>query len=86
MMEKTEQDSEDDSIKSMKLGGGFIACRAAATDVSGSAIGGSSSTDGSTVVPFPVVPMTVTFSPDLGFVTVYGGSVEQLEIIKRFYS
>ena len=81
---ETEQDSEDDSIKSMKLGGGFIACRAAATDVSGSAIGGSSSTDGSTVVPFPVVPMTVTFSPDLGFVTVYGGSVEQLEIIKDF--
>lgn len=79
----TEQDAEDDTIQSIKMGGGFVACRATATDSSGSATG-SVSGDPSTVIPFPVVPMTITFSPDLGLVTVYGGSVEQLEIIKEF--
>lgn len=81
---ETEEDSEDDSIKAMKLGGGFVACRASATDMSGTAIGASSSTDGNSVVPFPVVPMTITFTPDLGLVSIYGGSVEQLEMIKDF--
>lgn len=79
----TEQDAENDEIKSMKLGGGFVACRASSTDSSGNAIGATNS-DSGTVIPFPVVPMTITFSPDLGLVTVYGGSVEQLEIIKDF--
>ena len=80
---ETEQDSEDDSIKAVKLGGGFIACRATAVDTSGGATG-NVTTDGSTVIPFPSVPMTITFSPDLGTVTVYGGSVEQLNVIKDF--
>ncbi len=80
---ETEQDSEDDSIKAMKMGGGFVACRATATDTSGG-VSGSVTGDASTMIPFPVVPMTITFSPDLGLVTVYGGSVEQLEIIKDF--
>ncbi len=80
---ETEQDAEDDTIKSIKMGGGFVACRATATDSSGNVTGGVSN-DPSTVIPFPVVPMTITFSPDLGLVTVYGGSVEQLEIIKDF--
>ncbi len=80
---ETEQDSEDDAIKAVKLGGGFIACRATAVDTTGGTTG-NVTTDGSTVVPFPSVPMTVTFSPELGVVTVYGGSVEQLNIIKEF--
>ncbi len=80
---ETEQDAEDDSIKAIKMGGGFIACRATSTDSSGGAVGNTSG-DASTVIPFPVVPLTITFSPDLGLVTVYGGSVEQLEIIKDF--
>ncbi|MCX4274996.1 MAG: hypothetical protein OSJ27_04335 [Candidatus Gastranaerophilales bacterium] len=80
---ETEQDSEDDTIKAVKLGGGFIACRATAVDTTGGATG-NITTDGSTVVPFPSVPMTITFSPDLGTVTVYGGSVEQLNVIKDF--
>ncbi len=80
---ETEQDSEDDTIKAVKLGGGFIACRATAVDTTGGATG-NITTDGSTVVPFPSVPMTITFSPDLGVVTVYGGSVEQLNVIKDF--
>jgi len=80
---ETEQNAEEDEIKSMQLGGGFVACRAASTDMSGSAIGAASS-DPNTVIPFPVVPMTITFTPDLGLVSVYGGSVEQLEIIKEF--
>ncbi len=53
-------------------------------DSSGNAIGGNLTGDASTVVPFPVLPMTITFSPDLGLVTVYGGSVDQLEMIKDF--
>ena len=80
---ETEQDSEVDSFKAVKLGGGFIACRATAVDTSGGATG-NVTTDGSTVIPFPSVPMTITFSPDLGTVTVYGGSVEQLNVIKDF--
>ncbi len=80
---ETEQDSEDDAIKAVKLGGGFIACRATAVDATGGATG-SITTDGSTVIPFPSIPMTVTFSPELGVVTVYGGSVEQLNVIKEF--
>ncbi len=81
---ETEQNAEEDEIQAMKLGGGFVACRASSADSSGNAIGGNLTGDASTVVPFPVLPMTITFSPDLGLVTVYGGSVDQLEMIKDF--
>lgn len=79
----TEQNAEEDEIQAMKLGGGFVACRATSTDSNGNAIGAVTG-DSNTVIPFPVLPMTVTFSPDLGLVTVYGGSVDQLEMIKDF--
>lgn len=80
---ETEQDAEDDSIKAVKLGGGFIACRATAVDTTGG-VTGAVTTDGTTVVPFPSVPMTITFAPELGTITIYGGSVEQLNVIKEF--
>jgi len=80
----TESDSENDQIQAVKLGGGFLACRASSVDQTGTAIGGTTNSDGSSVIPFPAVPMTITFSPDLGLVTVYGGSVEQAQFIKDF--
>ena len=80
---ETETDAEDDEIKAVKLGGGFVACRATAVDISGGTTGNVSS-DGTTISSFSSVPMTITFSPDLGLVTVYGGSVEQLNVIKEF--
>ena len=79
----TETDAEQDEIQSVKLGGGFIACRASAVDTTGAQMG-AANTDGSTVLPFQSVPLTITFTPDLGLVTVYGGSVEQLRVIKEF--
>lgn len=79
----TETDAEDDAIKAVKLGGGFVACRATSVDSSGAAVG-TVEGDSAKVIPFPSVPMTITFSPDLGLVTVYGGSVEQLNVIKDF--
>lgn len=79
----TETDAEQDEIKSIRLGGGFVACRSAAVDTTGGSMGAANS-DGSTMAPFQTVPLTITFSPDLGLVTVYGGSVEQVEVIKDF--
>lgn len=80
----TETDAEQDEIQAVRLGGGFIACRAAAVDTTGGISGGDVNGDGSTMVPFQTVPLTITFSPDLGLVTVYGGSVEQVQVIKEF--
>ncbi len=79
----TETDAEQDEIKSIRLGGGFVACRSTAVDATGG-VGAITNTDGTTMVPFQTVPLTITFSPDLGLVTVYGGSVEQVEVIKDF--
>ncbi len=80
----TENDAEQDEIQAVKLGGGFIACRATAVDTTGGVTGGNVNMDGTTMVPFQTVPLTITFSPDLGLVTVYGGSLEQVQVIKEF--
>lgn len=79
----TENDAESDEITAVKLGGGFIACRATAVDATGGSFGNAQG-DGSTMLPFQSVPLTITFSPDLGLVTIYGGSVEQVQVIKEF--
>ncbi len=59
------------------LGGGTIACRDRLES-------GSSSGTEEGLATFKTNPMTVTYFPELGQIGVYGGSVEQVEVIKQF--
>lgn len=70
-------------IEEVKLGGGQIACKAeSASSVAGSsggAMGGPSP-----LTSFSSTPMSVAYFPQLGMISVYGGSVRQVEVIKEF--
>ena len=63
-------DSED-----VVLGGGTIACR---DESNGSSSGGEG------LSSFKTNPLTITYFPELGKISAFGGSVEQVEVIKEF--
>lgn len=67
--------SSDDRIA---LGGGTVACRDMGVNGMNNGQGSNSLT------AFNAMPLTVTFFPELGKIGIYGGSVEQVEIVKDF--
>lgn len=71
----SSSNSSDDRIA---LGGGTVACRD--MGVNGMSNGQSSNS----LTAFNAMPLTVTFFPELGKIGIYGGSVEQVEIVKDF--
>lgn len=68
----SSSDSDD-----VVLGGGTVACRDEGE-------GNSSSSSTENLSAFKTNPLTVTYFPELGRISTYGGSVEQVEIIKDF--
>ena len=60
------------------LGSGTVACR----DTKSSITGGSSTNED--LSAFKTTPLTVTYFPELGRISTYGGSVEQIEVIREF--
>lgn len=83
-----DSSSEDDKIT---LGGGKLACRdnygeegksSASSDGTGSVT--ATSPGESSLKAFSVAPLTVTYFTSLGKISVYGGSVEQVEAIREF--
>ena len=66
----TSSSSSDERIS---LGEGKIACRFSGQEV-----------PSSEVSPFANTPLTIAYFPELGKINSYGGSVEQVEIIKEF--
>ena len=77
----TESDIEDEEVV---LGGGIVACRDEISDSSSSSSTSSSGTYGTSLAAFKTTPLTVTYFSELGKIGIYGGSVEQVEIIKEF--
>lgn len=71
----SESTASDDKIV---LGGGYVACRDGGENSSSS----SSSTTG--LSAFKSNALTVTYFPELGRISTYGGSPEQVEVIKEF--
>ncbi len=63
-------DSED-----VVLGGGTVACRDESTEAGSGSEGLSA---------FKANPLTITYFPELGKISAFGGSVEQIEVIKEF--
>ncbi len=59
------------------LGTGTVACRDTSTSSTGSSSNDSLSS-------FKSTPLTITYFPELGKISAYGGSVEQIEVIKEF--
>ncbi len=57
------------------LGGGTVACRDESTDTKSEEEG---------LAAFKSSPLTITYFPELGRISAFGGSVEQIEIIKEF--
>ena len=77
--------NQEDSSDKIVLGGGQVACRDEANGGSGGSYsGGSSSTGGGKLSAFKGAPLTVAFFPELGTINTYGGSVEQIQVVKDF--
>lgn len=74
---KSEDNSDNSDDQKIVLGGGVVACR----DTSDEFTSNSGSED---LKPFKGNPLTVTYFPELGRIATYGGSVEQVEIVKEF--
>jgi len=70
------QDNNDLSGDEVVLGGGVIACRDSSEG------GNSSSEEG--LSAFKVNPLTITYFSELGKITAYGGSPEQVDLIRDF--
>lgn len=66
-----------DSGDRISLGGGHIACR----DEGDQSSSGSS---GNELAAFKSTALTVAYFPDSGKINTYGGSIEQIEVIKDF--
>lgn len=85
---KTSSSSETDmESEEVVLGGGVVACRDEVSSGSSSSSSISRSRNGSngtTLAAFKANPLTITYFSELGKIGVYGGSVEQVEIIKEF--
>lgn len=77
--EDTEESggSDNSSGDRISLGGGKIACRDKNDTISSSA-----SDNG--LAPFKSTALTIAYFPELGKINTYGGSVEQIKIIKDF--
>lgn len=65
-----------DTNEEVVLGGGMVACRDKTTK--------TTSSNENSLSPFKTNPLTVTYFPELGQIATYGGSVEQVEVIKEF--
>ncbi len=74
--------NSDDSSDKIVLGGGQVACRDEANTSGGSS--GSSSSTGGKLSAFKGAPLTIAYFPELGTINTYGGSVEQIQIVKDF--
>ena len=70
---QTTSTSSSSSDERISLGEGKIACRFSGQEV-----------PSSEVSPFANTPLTIAYFPELGKINSYGGSVEQVEIIKEF--
>lgn len=76
---KTNDDDEDeDDDDEITLGTGYVACR---DQVENAQAPGGNNTS---LATFKASPLTITYFPELGKITAYGGSVEQVSIIKDF--
>ncbi len=73
MASQTSSTSSSSSDERISLGEGKIACRFSGQEV-----------PSSEVSPFANTPLTIAYFPELGKINSYGGSVEQVEIIKEF--
>ncbi|MBR5304771.1 MAG: secretin and TonB N-terminal domain-containing protein [Candidatus Gastranaerophilales bacterium] len=73
----TSSSSSSSSGDKIALGGGEIACRDGADQ-------SSQSGKSADLTAFKSTPLTVAYFPDLGKINTYGGSVEQIEVIKDF--
>ncbi len=86
--EELEDDDSDDDEK-ITLGGGKLACRDNyGTDTEATS---NSSTESAATSPgdaslkaFAVAPLTVSYFPSLGKISLFGGSYEQVQTIKEF--
>ena len=66
---------ESDDEEKIVLGSGTVACRDT---------GSAEESGEGNLKPFKTSPLTITYFTDLGKITAYGGSVEQIEVIKEF--
>ena len=78
------EENDDTENEDIVLGGGIVACQVGSSNSSSGSSSSSSSTSGENLTSFPTKPMSVAYFTDLGRVGVYGGSVEQAEMIKDF--
>ncbi len=77
-----KEDNTSDDEDEVVLGGGTVACKDDGVEKKG----GSSyrNSGNSNMQPFKSNPLSIAYFPDLGKITTYGGSVEQIEIIRDF--
>jgi len=73
----TDEEEDDDSMKALDLGKGTIVCRNNNNT-------SEDDKDKGHIQAFSANNLTVTYFNDQGQVTIYGGSAEQVEIIKEF--
>ncbi len=73
-----------DEVTEVKLGGGQVACKASSIDAGTGASAGGDPTKMSAMVSFSAAPMSVAYFPQLGTVSIYGGSVKQVAAIQEF--
>lgn len=72
--------TSEDTTDKIVLGGGQVACR----DEASNSFSSSSSKSGSKLSAFKGTPLTIAYFPELGTINTYGGSIEQVRIVKDF--
>lgn len=87
--EESSSSSDEDEIGSVVLGGGIVACRDKLEDSDSNddeETASSSGEDGlgTSLAAFKDNPLTVTYFSQLGQIGIYGGSVDQVELIQEF--
>lgn len=75
------QENDDTEEENIVLGGGIVMCQDSSSDSDSNS---GSDGSGTQLSAFKAQPLTVTYFTDLGRVAIYGGSVEQAEVIKDF--
>lgn len=73
----SKDESGDGDDKKVVVGGGVVACR----DTSENS---ASESEDEGISTFKANPLTITYFPDQGTIGTYGGSVEQIEVVKDF--
>lgn len=76
----TTSSTSSDSDDKIVLGGGSVACRYD----NGNSSQSSSNSGDDNLSAFESTPLTIAYFSELGRINAYGGSVEQVEIIKEF--